>query len=740
MKKTLKKLKSVRPQILMTGLGVTLFMAGLFVFKPQAIQLLEYKLYDVFLEQVHSTETSGVPVIVDIDDQSLKRFGQWPWPRYRMALLLEKIRRAGALAVGLDILFAEPDRTSPRILKQELKRDLELDIGFSGLPQGLMDHDSLLAGILSQGPYVLGYSFSFHRPPGTDPANPDLPPLSAAVVSAPKAGPIKHFLFQAEDVVPPLPNLLQSSPGAGYMNTLADKDGVLRRTPLFIAYGDSIYPQLGLATLLQAFAGTIPDPVIKVTRGGVESLKIKNTIIPLQANGALLLNYRGPSNTFSYISAADILQDRSDPQQLQGKIVFIGTSASGLKDIRISPLDQIYPGVEAHATIVDNILSQDFISRPDWTPGLELSSILVFGLLTTILIGLSSPRFTLPVALLAGLGAWFGSLWSLDQLNIWISPSFPLITLIANFSMLNLLKFRLSEKDKRFFRSAFSKYVSKAVVDQLAESPDKLSLKGEEKEMSILFSDIRGFTSISEQLSPVQVTHLLNEYFTPVTRVITSNQGTLDKFIGDAVMAFWNAPLDVPGHRNLAIRSALDMLGAVRELNQSFQEQFGVQIKIGIGLHCGLCRVGNMGSSDLFDYTIIGDSVNLASRLEGLTKFYGVELIASEDTLQDPSEGVLVQDLDLVRVKGKQQPVRIFAVYGEDHTDTSPTRKELERYHQALQRYREQDFDLALQQFKELAEENSRRKIYTLYQSRCSLFCEEPPGADWDGVFIHESK
>ncbi len=738
--KFLKKLRNIRPQILMTGLGVTLFMAGLFVFKPETIQLLEYKLYDVFLEKVHSTETSGVPVIVDIDDKSLKHFGQWPWPRYRMALLLEKIRRAGALAVGLDILFAEPDRTSPSILKQELKRDLELDIGFSGLPQGLMDHDELLAGILEQGPYVLGYSFTFQQAAEEEAAHPALPVLAAAVVSGPRAGPIENYLFQAQDVVPPLPNLLQSSPGAGYMNTLADKDGILRRTPLFIAYKDSIYPQLGLAVLLQAFAGTIPDPVIKTTRGGVESLKIKNTIIPLQANGSLLLNYRGPSKTFPYISSADILQDQWDPQEVRGKIVFIGTSASGLKDIRISPLDQTYPGVEAHATIVDNILSQDFISRPDWTPGLELVSILVFGLLTTLLIGVSSPRYTLPAALLAGLLAWQGSVRSLDQLNIWISPSFPLITLIANFSMLNLLKFRLSEKDKRFFRSAFSKYVSKAVVDQLAESPDKLSLKGEEKEMSILFADIRGFTSISEQLSPVQVTHLLNEYFTPMTRIITSNLGTLDKFIGDAVMAFWNAPLNVPDHRSLAIRSALDMLAAVQELNLTFQDTFGVQIQIGIGVHCGLCRVGNMGSSDLFDYTIIGDNVNLASRLEGLSKFYGVELIASEDALQDPPEGVLVQDLDLVRVMGKTRPVRIYGLYAADRDAAAPSREEIDLHHQALQHYRAKDFSEALKRFKKLAEEYSERKMYALYQDRCRLFLKEPPGEDWDGVFIHESK
>lgn len=739
-KKLIKKIKNVRWIVICSGLGITLFMGGVYVFKPAYMQLLEYRLYDVFLEKVNSSKTTGVPVIVDIDDASLKRFGQWPWPRYRIALLLEKIRRAGALAVGIDILFAEPDRTSPKILQQELKRDLQVDIQFSGLPEGLLDNDRVLANILAKGPYVLGYSFLFTTQ-NKDQENPvRIPTLPTAVVSGPEAQDLTKSLFMAQKPIAPLPELLHNAQGAGFMNTLADRDGVLRRTPLFISWQGNIYPQLALATLLKVFEDSIPDPVIKVTRGGVESLKIKDTIIPLESDGSLLLNYRGPGRTFPYISAARILEDQIGPRKLKGKIVFIGTSAAGLKDIRISPLDQVYPDVEAYATIVDNILSQDFISRPDWAPGLELAAILCFGLLTTILIGLSGPKLTLPVALISGLGAWQGGLWTLQTLNIWISPFFPIISLIGNFSILNLLKFWLSEREKRFFRSAFSKYVSKAVVDQIAESPEKLSLKGEEKEMSILFCDIRGFTTLSERLSPVQVTNLLNDYFTPVTRIITSNQGTLDKFIGDAVMAFWNAPLDVSDHRNLAIRSGLDMLEAVREMNTTFQDAYGLQLQIGIGLHCGLCRVGNMGSSDLFDYTIIGDSVNLTSRLEGLTKFYGVELLLSEDILTGSPTDLLIQDLDQVQVKGKNEPVRIYTVYPVENGALDLFQSELDSYHQALKQYRNRNFTQALELFTDLAQHHGEQKIYRLYQERCSLFLDEPPGEDWDGIFRHESK
>ncbi len=724
--------------VILSGLCITFLVAVLYVYKPVFLNLLELKLYDAAFEKSYSPVQTNSVAIVDIDDSSLETFGQWPWPRYRVALLLQKINMAGALAVGLDILFAEPDGTSPIVMKTALKRDLKVNINFSGMPEALMDNDKILADVLTMGPYVLGYSGIFSTSVQNHAQN-LLPVFKAHQIKSPGAKPADQYLFQADHIVSPLPVLLKGAGNSGFMNTLTDRDGILRRTPLLIAYGNKIYPQLSLATLLTAFKGTIPDPIIKVTSGGIESIKIGTTIIPLEANGSMLINYRGQGRTFPYYSAADVLNDTIAPDKLKDKIIFIGTSAAGLKDIRVSPLDQVYPGVEVHATIVDNILSRDFIKRPDWTPGLEFILILLWGLITTVLIGRVSAVLTLPVTVFLAAAAWLGGAWSLDHLNIWISTFFPLLVLGLNFSILNMEKFWFSEKKKKFFKSAFSKYVSKAVVKQLTENPDKLSLEGEEKPISILFSDIRGFTSISEQLSPSQITELLHDYFTPVTKIIINNHGTHDKFIGDAVMSFWNAPVDIADHEKCAVKAGIEMAKTLIDLNKGFQKKFGITLSIGIGLNSGLCRVGNMGSDDIFDYTIIGDNVNLASRLESLTKYYGVQIILSENMLKGVMPDLLTQELDRVRVKGKDKPVRIFTVYpAQDQTKTD-RQKEISDYQEAMALYKDRNFQKARDHFRTLKHSYPDQKLYSIYDQRCAIFIKTPPEEHWDGVFTHTS-
>ena len=524
------------------------------------------------------------------------------------------------------------------------------------------------------------------------------------------------------------------------MNTQTDMDGVLRRVPLMISWKGKIYPHLSLATLLTALKGKIPDPMIKMTRGGIESLKIGSTVIPLEANGSMIVNYKGPGFTFPYIPAGHVLEDRVSKGALENKVVFLGSSASGLMDIRVSPLDEVFPGVEVNATIVDNILNQDFIQRPDWVPGLELMVILLWGLITTILIGWASAMLTLPVTAVLGAGAWYGGIWGLKTYHIWVSPFFPLLVLVGNFSVLNLFKFWFSERKKQFYRSAFSKYVSKAVVDQISDSPEKMSLEGEEKQITIMFADIRSFTTLSEKLSPTQVTMLLHDYFTPVTRSIIKNQGTLDKFIGDAVMCFWNAPLDVKAHQDLAVKTGFEMLASLKELNKTFIEKYGIEIDIGIGIHSGKCRVGNMGSSDLFDYTIIGDNVNLTSRLEGLTKFYGVKLIVSESMKDDLSFPLLFRELDRVRVKGKTEPVGIYTPFWPEDGEKEALETELKAYEIGLAQYKQKDFEKAHDIFQSLCDQYPDRKINEIYLERCAHFMKNSPEPDWDGVFVHKTK
>ncbi|PIE68675.1 MAG: nucleotide cyclase [Deltaproteobacteria bacterium] len=733
--KQLRRLmRQSRFSVLAAGGVLTLVACVLFVRKPLFFTYLDHTFYDVVLQYEAKTTHSPVPVIVDLDEASLKAFGQWPWPRYRMALLLEKIRQSGALAIGMDIVFAESDRSSPRIMQQELKQDLHLDVGFTGIPPALMDNDVLLGDILAKGPYVLGYYFTFGAVSDDQP--PVLPTLKVSVIKEPGARDLEHYLYLPKGVVAPVPSLTRQCPGAGFFNTIPDRDGVLRKTPLFVFWKGAVYPSLALAALLQALPNQ--QVLIKVAPGGIVSMSIGGKVIPLDQQGCLHVHFKGPEKTFPYISAGDILRDQVAPQTFAGKIVFIGTSAAGLKDLRTIPLDTNYPGVEVHANIVDNILSGDFIRRPDWARGLELLLLILAGVTTTGVIAWTQSRLVLPLVLLMGAGIVYGAFWAFGQWSIVLSPVFSLMVLTGNFALLNLLKFFLAEKEKLFFRRAFSQYVAPAVVDRIVKNPKQLSLSGEEKEVSILFSDIRGFTSISEQLSPHQVSSLLHDYFSPMTRVITEHLGTLDKFIGDAIMAFWNAPMDVPDHQLKAVKTALGMLITLHEMNDDFQKRYGVNLRIGIGLHCGQVRVGNMGSAELFDYTILGDNVNLASRLEGLTKFYGVTLLVSEEIARACGDAFVRQEIDRVRVKGKNQPVTIFNLHTPERAEQF--REELELYARGMALYRDQAFEKALEIFARLREDYMDIRLYALYHERCVTLMAQPPDAHWDGVFSHTSK
>ncbi|HCY86859.1 MAG TPA: adenylate/guanylate cyclase domain-containing protein [Desulfobacteraceae bacterium] len=509
-----------------------------------------------------------------------------------------------------------------------------------------------------------------------------------------------------------------------------------------IAWEGRLYPHLSLITLMAALEGQITAPMVKVSSGGIKSIRIGSTAIPVDANGAMLVNYKGGPFTYPLISAADVLEDSNTLDKLKNKVVFLGTSASGLMDIRVSPLAEVFPGVEVNATVADNILNKDFIARPDWVPGLEFVAIVLWGIITTVLIGWAGAWLTLPVTLVLGGGAWAGGYFALKNYHLWISPFFPLLVLGGNFGFLTLFKFWFSERKKKFYRSAFSRYVSKAVVDQISDAPETMSLEGEEKQMSIMFTDIRSFTTISESLSPTQVTNLLHDYFTPVTRSIIKNKGTLDKFIGDAVMCFWNAPLDVEGHPGLAVQTGFEMLDALGELNKSFIHKYGITIDIGIGIHTGTCRVGNMGSMDLFDYTLIGDNVNLTSRLEGLTKFYGVKMIVSDALRAQVPDDFYFQELDQVRVKGKTEPVGIFTVYTKDENgeDTASLAEELSTYEGGLALYKERDFKKGREIFSDLVDRYPDTKVHRIYLERCAYFMDTPPDADWDGVFVHKTK
>lgn len=727
--------------LLITGASFTLFMSVLFIFHPHFLSILELKVYDSMFRSSYSASSSEDVIIVDIDEQSLSQFGQWPWPRYRVALMLEKIRRDGAASIGLDMVFAEEDRTSPRIVQQQLKQELGVDIGFTGLPQGLEDNDQILANILKNGPFTLGYYFDLYHEV-TDAASKEIPsddlhPVQLAVVSSKDAIPLKETLFHAGRVTGNIQALSTAAPGSGFMNVAPDADGIIRRVPLLMSYKDEIYPSLALGALLNVLDSK--QVLIRTTSGGPESMRVGNQQIPLDNRGQLLLNYRGPSKSFRYVSAGDILQDKIQPGTFEGKIVFVGTSAAGLKDIRSTPLDHVYPGVETHATIIDNILTAEFLQRPDWALGLELSAIIFAGIITTIFLSWIGGLWIILPLIFCAAGVWFGSQYFFQNHGFYFSPFMPILTLVGNFSLLTFLKFWLEEREKRKIKNTFEHYLSPDVIKKVIKNPDLLKLGGEKKNLTILFSDIRSFTNISESMEPQELVKFMNEYLTSMTDVVLKNRGTLDKYMGDAIMAFFGAPNEMHDHAITAQKTAIEMLERLYECRENWCFPGIDRVEIGVGISSGEVIVGNMGSEKRFDYTVMGDQVNLASRLEGLTKSYGVKILVSEFTRNQTMEGITYREIDLVRVKGKEKPVAVYEpllkdYFSEGRFDFIPP------FEQGIKAYRNQNWEEAISFFNQTLTIKPEDNPSLIYIERCKKMAMSPPGPGWDGVWVMTSK
>lgn len=727
--------------LLTAGALFTFFMSALFIINPHFLSMLELKVYDSIFRSSYSDSSSKAIIIVDIDEQSLSQFGQWPWPRYRVALMLEKIRRDGAASIGLDIIFAEEDRTSPKIVQQQLLIELGVEIGFTGLPQGLEDNDQILANILKNGPFTLGYYFDLYHEV-TDAASKEIPsddlhPVQLAVVSTKDAIPLEETLFHAGRITGNIPALSTAAPRSGFLNVSPDPDGIIRRVPLLMSYKEEIFPSLALGALLNVLDSK--QVLIRTTSGGPESMRVGSQQIPLDSRGQLLLNYRGPAKSFKYVSAGDILQDKVPPGTFEGKIVFVGTSAAGLKDIRSTPLDHIYPGVEAHATIIDNILTGDFLQRPDWALGLELSTVIAAGAISTLFLAwIGGVWIVIPIIFCAA-GAWWGSQYFFQNHGLYFSPFMPLLTLVGNFSLLTFLKFWLEEREKRKIRNTFEHYLSPEVIKKVIKNPGMLKLGGEKKNISILFTDIRSFTNLSEAMEPQELVTFMNEYLTAMTEVILRNKGTLDKYMGDAIMAFFGAPGDMQDHALIAQRTALEMLENLNECRKKWCSSGFSKLEIGVGISSGEVIVGNMGSEKRFDYTVMGDQVNLASRLEGLTKSYGVKVLVSEFTRNQAMEEITYREIDLVRVKGKDKPVAVYEpllkdYFSEGRFDFIPP------FEQGIMAYRNQNWEEAINFFNQTLTIKPEDNPSLIYIERCKKMAASPPGPGWDGVWVMTSK
>ncbi|CAK7070300.1 MAG: hypothetical protein DELT_01840 [Desulfovibrio sp.] len=724
--------RSVSSSIL--GAVVVFIVLGLYLGEPLFLRQLDNRIYDVYLTSRPKIEPSPVPVIIDIDEDSLAKYGQWPWPRYRLATLIQNATDRGAAAIALDMLLAEPDRSSPEAIRDSLHKDLGLDVGFSGLPPALADYDALLAATIANCPVVLGMYARFDGKGGVVERFPG--GVSVAEQKGAEGVSYKSRVHKANGVTMPLEKLLQAAP-PGFINVSPDSDGFVRRIPAIVTAGDTAYVNLAVRAFMVALGRK--SLIAKSGPDGLEKIRIGQYELPVSPEGDFIVPFTGPRQEYQYVSAAAVLEGTLPDDAFNGRILFVGTSAPGLLDIRATPYDRVYPGVEVHAAVLDALVTGRSLSVPSWTPGLQVLAIIGLGIFSGVAFTLAKPKVYSLVGALLVFGVIFGC-WRLFVAGYFVSPLYAVLTVTCQAAMLVMLRFWLEERQKLILRQAFSRYVAPEVVKRITEHEGDL-FAGEERELSIMFTDIRSFTSMSERLDPRQVVTLLNRYFTPMTGLVRDNAGTLDKFIGDALMAFWNAPLPVENHPVLAVETALQMHEALAELNTDIEAEFGCTIHMGAGIHTGKVYVGNMGSDDLVNYTLIGDSVNLASRLEGLCSQFNQGIVVSSATMEycvtrEP-ERFFFLPLDTLRVKGREQPVSVFSVLRPE--EGRRREKEFAAYAEAGALYRNGAFADAATAFTALFAAYPEVSFYALYAERAKMLRRNPPSA-WDGVWTLESK
>ncbi|MGE5253047.1 MAG: CHASE2 domain-containing protein [Planctomycetaceae bacterium] len=733
------------------ALLLTLMVLGIYYLDPQFLNLLELKTLDLRFVSRGKIPTSDKVALVTIDEKSLDELGRWPWPRTRMAQLLDALVKAEAKVVGFDIVWAEPDENSELKSLNAVKgkvADLKLkNLGLDRYLDGALkraDSDRILADSLARSHRaILGYFFQFSPREGsgkkekTPPQ--DLPPLTPFnVVKFTSEEAARVHLFKAEYPEVNIPVLSRAGEGAGYFNIFPDPDGTVRWAPLVIQYQDRYYCALSLA-VLQKYLDN-PPLGLRIAEFGVEQMRLGNLPIPTNEEGRLLINYRGPQKTFPHYSATDVIHGRIPDRAFQGKIVLVGATAIGIYDIRVTPFEHVFPGLEIHANVIDSILQGDFLHRPNWITLVDILVIAVLGLA----LGALLHRVRAHWGALIG-GALFLSILVLGKIlfearGVWMNLTYPTLNLGFIYLGVTGYRYMTEEKEKKRIRGAFQYYLTASVVEEMLKNPDKLKLGGEKKDLTVLFSDIRGFTSISERMTPEVLVKFLNEYLTRMTDIVFRYDGLLDKYMGDAIMAIWGAPLDQPDHVRRACLTALDMVEELHRLQKKWSAEGMPALNIGIGVNAGPMVVGNMGSDRRFDYTVMGDSVNLGSRLEGLNKTYGTNIIASEMTFEKVREEFLGRELDLVRVKGKDRPVKIYELLSPVKT-ASPDQQALAgSFHDALAEYRKRNWARAREAFQVVLTQFPQDGPAKLYLDRCRALSENPPAADWDGVYTMTTK
>jgi len=729
----------------------TLAVLAVYYVDPDFLSLLELKTLDLRFISRGQIATADKVALVTIDEKSLDELGRWPWPRGHMARLLDALKQYNAKIVGFDIVWAEPDENAPLQSLTAIKKKMaELKVANHDLENHLAqaiqkaDSDRILAEAVARSQRaVLGYFFHFFTRESQlkqkKVSQQDLPLLSSYnLVKYTSAEAKKVPLFEADYADVNIPIISEAAEGAGYFNIFPDRDGTVRWIPLVIKYREKHYCALALA-VLQKFLGN-PPLMLRVAEFGVEEIRLGDFVIPTNEEGRMLINYRGPQRTFPHYSATDVIHGRVTKNAFQDKIILVGATAMGIYDIRVSPFDHVFPGLEVHANVIDTILTQQFLHRPNWVTLFDILAVIIIGLI----LGIALPRMK---ALWGAFGAavlFFAYLFTSNYLfrtqGVWVNQTYPIFNLILTYLAITGHRYMTEEREKKKVRGAFQYYLHASVVEQMLKNPDKLKLGGEKKDLTVLFSDIRGFTRISEKMSPESLVKFLNEYLTKMTDIVFKYDGLLDKYIGDAIMAMWGAPLDQPDHPQRACSTALEMVAELGLLQQKWSAEGMPPLKIGIGINTGPMVVGNMGSARRFDYTVMGDSVNLGSRLEGLNKLYGTNIIVSEMTYEQVREEILGRELDFVQVVGKDYPVKIYELLSR-YANALPEQKALaEEFRAALVEYRHRQWDKAQEIFQSILRRYPDEEPAKLYWQRCQILKENPPPEDWDGVYTVTTK
>ena len=712
-----------------------IFISAIPVIDPfNVFTSLRNSAFDTFqIISPRQSQTKDNILILDIDEKSLSEIGQWPWSRSVLSKLVNQTNLSAALA--FDIVFAEADRTGSKELMNQYKNNNDFVKSLKGLPDNddlfansIKDHGTVVLGAIPSNSLKNNFQMRFGLiQQGDDP---------------------KKFLREYKGIQTNLKILNSSSAGIGSMS-IGNNDSIIRKLPLFENINGSLVPSLSLELLRVAIGASTYQIKSSNASGetafgeetGINHVKLGSLIIPTNPDGSVWIHY--PEVSVDSISVSDIIKQKYPKDFFKDKILIVGTSAPGLFDLRSTPLKNNVPGVKIIADLTDQILSGSFLQRPDWIFGLELFTGFTLAILITIFIQFLGPIGGLSVFLIGNGISIFGSFYIFENYLFLIDPISPLVICLISYLVITFFNFLFTELERRKVRNAFSQYMSPVMVEKLAQSNKSLKLGGERREMTFLFSDIRGFTAISEKYKddPESLTVLINSILTVLSNEVLDQDGTIDKYMGDCIMAFWNAPSEDPFHREKSIKAAFKMSEALNKLNESLDRKGENKLSIGIGINSGECIVGNMGSEKRFDYTVLGDAVNLASRLEGQSGNYGMQIILGEETIKKISKEEYFQfELDLISVKGKSEPTSIFTVF---NSWTAEVAYEVfyEEHMDFLKNYRSKNWDKAKQHIDKYRLSIPEFTLYyTLFLNRIDELSKQSLPEDWSGIFAAETK